>query len=192
MPQDPDNVYASDVDDSKNPFATHNPYAAPAEIDDIALPGDVQLATRGARFAGAFVDGLIMLPAAFGIYVVAFNLGATGVFGTNMLAAQIAGGLIGAVLASLWYLIVNGYLLSTRGQTIGKLTVGTRIVDSETNEILPLWPLFLKRWVVVQLIAVIPLFGNLFNLANILMIFRSNRKCLHDDIAGTKVIQVSK
>ena len=108
-----------------------------------------------------------------------------------MVAAEAAGSAIGIFLGSLWYLIVNGYLLSTKGQTVGKLVAGTRIVNAETNELVPLWPLFFKRWISIQLLAAIPVIGNFVALVDVLMIFRKNRKCLHDDLAGTKVIKVS-
>jgi hypothetical protein len=40
----------------------------------------------------------------------------------------------------------------------------------------------------MQAIAMIPYVGNVIALIDVLMIFRTSRKCLHDDIAGTKVI----
>jgi hypothetical protein len=38
-------------------------------------------------------------------------------------------------------------------------------------------------------IGLIPLAGSLLRLADVLFIFRANRKCLHDDTAGTLVIK---
>ena len=46
----------------------------------------------------------------------------------------------------------------------------------------------LKRNVSMQVLAMIPIVGNFIALIDALMIFRASRKCLHDDIAGTKVI----
>lgn len=105
--------------------------------------------------------------------------------------AELAGGLIGAILGTAWYLILNGYLLATRGQSIGKIAAGTKIVDAETGELVPLVPLVLKRWVSIQILTLIPVVGNFVAIADSVMIFRENRRCLHDDFAGTKVIKAT-
>jgi hypothetical protein len=68
------------------------------------------------------------------------------------------------------------------------MAVGTQIVDAQTGALVPLLPLFLKRNVSMQVLAMIPIVGNFIALIDALMIFRASRKCLHDDIAGTKVI----
>ena len=43
--------------------------------------------------------------------------------------------------------------------------------------------------VLPTVISNIPKLGNLFDLINVLMIFRSEHNCLHDDMAGTRVIR---
>jgi len=54
---------------------TDNPFAAPQTMDDVAQDAGDELASRGARFAGAFVDGLTMIRAMAGIFYLAFSLG---------------------------------------------------------------------------------------------------------------------
>jgi len=183
-----------------NPFAVdaassdpHNPYAAPQTMDDVAEDGDQELATRGARFVGAFIDGLTMLPVVVGVGVLylSFELGTSGTFGANGIIAGLVGGVIGGVLGTVWHLMLNGYLLAKRGQTLGKLAAGTKIVDAETNGLVPLMPLILKRWISMQVLSIIPILGGFVPLVDALLIFRGNRRCLHDDFAGTKVIKVS-
>lgn len=56
--------------------------------------------------------------------------------------------------------------------------------------LVPLVPLFSKRFLFVQFLCSLPLAGVLFGMADSLMIFRENRRCVHDDFAGTKVIVV--
>ena len=189
MTSDPDNPYAN-----KAISDPHNPYAAPAEVGDVALPSGVELATRSARLVGAIIDGIVMIPLFTLAFFLAFNPGATGLISDvdNGIAAELVSSLIGLVGGLLWYLMVNGYLLATRGQTVGKLAAGTRIVDVETNELVPLWPLFFKRVFAVEVIVAIPAIGGLFGLVDVLMIFRENRRCLHDNFAGTHVIKVSR
>lgn len=179
-----DNFYAPENDNA-------NPYAAPTTQDNVSSESGPALAPLGSRFSGAFIDGFLTLPAAAGAYFVAFELGKSGALGQNFFVLQLVGGLIGLCIGLLWYLILNGYLLAKRGQTIGKLVAKTRIVDAETNQLIPLGPLVLKRFVSFQFIALIPVVGMIIGLINILMIFRENRKCLHDDLAGSKVIVAS-
>jgi uncharacterized RDD family membrane protein YckC len=72
-----------------------------------------------------------------------------------------------------------------------KRIVGTRIASAETNELIPLIPLIVKRVIAIQVLSMIPYFGSFVNLVDALLIFRENRRCLHDDFAGTKVIKAS-
>ena len=48
------------------------------------------------------------------------------------------------------------------------------------------------RNVVPGLIAAIPIAGPLFSVVDLLMIFGRERRCLHDYIAGTRVVKVAK
>lgn len=173
-----------------NQYPSPNPYASPAFVNDkFPLGASGQLATRGNRFLGALIDGLIILPISFGaglvlgIVMVAAGIEPTGI-GFNIIAA-VAGGVLGAGI----FLAVHGYLLATRGQTVGKMIMKTQIV-SDSGELVPLGALILKRYVPLWIVASIPYVGGLICLGDALAIFRENRKCLHDEIAGTKVIQL--
>jgi len=80
-------------------------------------------------------------------------------------------------------------LLSSTGQTIGKRAMRLRIVTfSEASN-----PGFAKavliRWWLISLLCTIPYLGWMFWLADGLFMFRKERRCLHDLIADTKVIQ---
>lgn len=44
------------------------------------------------------------------------------------------------------------------------------------------------RYGVVGLVSLIPGVGGLFSIVDILLIFRADRRCAHDHIAGTKVV----
>ena len=93
-----------------------------------------------------------------------------------------------AVVAMVAYGIVNGYLLAQRGQTVGKVAVGVRIVSGETGRIVPVWKTFGLRYVLFQLAFQIPLAGVVFALADALFIFGERRRCLHDFVARTLVV----
>lgn len=175
----------------QNPFANDpfNPYAAP-ETSGFAVENSADgppLATRSQRFSAAFIDGLLMLPL---IGVVFFLAARTAVVAPGGTAPEVPFKvtLMIVPISIAWFLILHGYLLATKGQTIGKMAIGTQIVDAQTGALVPLLPLFLKRNISIQLLSLIPLVGNFIALIDALMIFRASRKCLHDDIAGTKVI----
>ena len=93
-------------------------------------------------------------------------------------------------IAVLSYLILNGYGLFTRGQTIGKRLLGIAIVASSTGDRVPFWRLVCVRalfFPISFLLALPPL--TVLSLLDQGLIFRSDRRCLHDVIAGTMVIE---
>ncbi len=87
------------------------------------------------------------------------------------------------------FLILNGYLLSKRGQTMGKVIVRTRIVDLNGN-VPRFGKLIFLRYVVVLAVSCFhPLFGIII-LVDWFCIFGKGRRCLHDYLAGTRVIKL--
>jgi uncharacterized RDD family membrane protein YckC len=160
-----------------------NPYQAPAAVvADVAT--DAELAGRGTRFAAAFIDGLLMLALVlplmyFGGYFKAVTSGAQPGFGT-----QLAWALIGLVV----FVLVQAYPLSRTAQTWGKRAMGIKITDLGGGKP-PLASLIARRYVPVQVAAAIPLLGNVLALVNVLFIFRTDRRCVHDLIAGTRVVK---
>ena len=96
------------------------------------------------------------------------------------------------LLAVLSYLILNGYTLWQRGQTLGKMLFGIAIVDWQVGQMgsAPLWKLICIRalffpilfTVVVPWLALLPLIDQLF-------IFGKQRRCFHDLVASTTVIK---
>ena len=165
-----------------------NPYSPSTTISPISSRVESgELATLSERFAGAFIDGLIILPI---VLPLAFGTGlvigsALGDSLITSVVASVVGGLIGMGA----FAALHGYLLATRGQTIGKIVMKTKIVN-EAGNLIPFNELFLKRYVIIMVISMIPFVGFLIGIVNALCVFRGNRKCLHDDFAGTKVIKI--
>jgi uncharacterized RDD family membrane protein YckC len=83
------------------------------------------------------------------------------------------------------FFLVNGYLLFMRGQTVGKLVVRAKIVNLE-GEVPNFAKLVILRYILPALLAQFPLIG----LIDVLMIFGKERRCLHDYMAGTRVVNV--
>lgn len=86
------------------------------------------------------------------------------------------------------YMLLHGYLLATRGQSIGKMLLRVRIVDYDTGALLPLSKLVGLRLVPVWIVSLIPYVGGILSLIDVLFIFGSERRCVHDLIAGTRVV----
>jgi len=87
------------------------------------------------------------------------------------------------------FLLVHGYPLATRGQSVGKILVQTRIVSVEDGKILPFSKLIALRYLPLWVAAQIPVVAQIFGLADALFVFRDDRRCIHDLIAGTRVIK---
>jgi len=88
------------------------------------------------------------------------------------------------------YLIVQIWWLTTRGQTIAKRMLGLRIVRVADGGNPGFVSAFLLRRLVPSMIGGIPVVGIIFTLTDILFIFRADRRCVHDLMAGTRVVRV--
>ena len=97
------------------------------------------------------------------------------------------------LLAVASYLLLNGYTLWRRGQTLGKLLMGIAIVqtaDETSRRPAPLWKLICIRALFFPLLFVViypPL--ALIPVLDQILIFGKRRRCLHDLMAGTRVIR---
>ena len=163
---------------------SNNPYSAPqAVVADYAQGGQQELASRVMRLVGAIIDGIVLLivlvPIMFlsGYFAIAMS-------GQQPSFAWQAGMTVVGYVA---FVLVQGYLLNQSGQTIGKKLLGMKIVDLNGNK-----PDFIRlvghRYGVTYAIQLIPILGGLYSLVNILFIFREDRRCIHDLIAGTRVV----
>lgn len=104
-------------------------------------------------------------------------------------AVRFAGLAAGAAI-----LVANLYFLTVAGQTIGKRIAGLRIVRKETEENGGFVVNVLRRGVLpalpyIALTMVHPILGGIYIWTDILFIFRADRRCVHDLIAGTLVVQ---
>lgn len=86
-------------------------------------------------------------------------------------------------------MIMQGYLLTEYGQTVGKKLMDIRIVRFEDGGKAGFVKAFAVRLLLPGLFGAIPLVGPAFTLVDILFIFRPDRRCVHDLIAGTIVVK---
>lgn len=169
-----------------------NPYAPPQA--DVArgpglAPDEYELAGRGLRLLAAILDGL---PAA--IYVSALIYYILSAIETSLGPESIDTILFGIGVGGLLLLafqIFQWYLVATTGQSVAKRWLGMQIVRLDGD--LPgfLHGVVLRSWIILA-IAYIPYLGQLVALVDALMILGEERRCLHDHIAGTRVIVVSR
>lgn len=160
-----------------------NAYAPPqAHVEDVVdrTDGPV-LASRSARFWAAMIDlgiGLAVLLAARWLTPWDPWRAADVSFGV-----QAINGAIGFAA----FLIVHGWLLVNRGQTVGKAAMKVRIVRTDGGRASG-WQLIAMRYGVGTVINFVPYLGMIYGLVDALFIFRESRRCIHDHIAGTMVV----
>jgi len=87
------------------------------------------------------------------------------------------------------FFALHGYLLSRYGQTLGKRILGIAIVTLD-NRVPPFFQLITQRYLTQWLAGMIPFIGLFLRLVDILAIFRPDRRCIHDHLAKTKVIDL--
>jgi uncharacterized RDD family membrane protein YckC len=92
-------------------------------------------------------------------------------------------------LLMLGVFVVNCVMVHQSGQTIGKRMLEIAMVRTDGSPITLLRYIFL-RVVPVVLLGMIPLVGRFVGLIDPLLIFGKERRCLHDLIADTIVVDV--
>ena len=157
-----------------------NPYLPPdAALAELPTEG-VAHASRGTRLAATLLDGVFVGLAVF------LSLLPSMVSSDSQAAAQWS--LVGLVLAFVGMLTVNAILVARSGQTLGKYVLKIRVVRTDGSNA-GLGRIFFARYLPVTVLGAIPFIGIIVSLADALMIFRDNRRCLHDEIADTIVVR---
>ena len=168
-------------------------YEAPATTsEEPGTPDGPELAGRGVRLGAYLVDSLILaivflVVVASGFWITFDDIIQMGTLpGTNDVLQVM-------IVFIVVFMVINGYLLVMRGQTVGKLMLGIRIVDSATGGKVSAAKVLGLRYIVFFGLQIIPVFGmrELVSLFDAVFIFRDDRRCLHDLLAGTKVVSNS-
>lgn len=169
-----------------------NPYAAPAAVvDDVRVHStwdmDGRKASRGKRLGAALLDLLINL-----MWMTPIFWGATMVAGVRQglkPAAPMAGLMLLGFVLLVAMIVVNCVLIHRYGQTIGKRTLDIAIVRSDGERVSLARYIFL-RVMPISLLGGVPMVGKVAALVDVLIIFGPERRCLHDLIADTIVVDV--
>ncbi|MEM7153854.1 MAG: RDD family protein [Myxococcota bacterium] len=163
-----------------------NPYQAPVEdqTNQPSFHGDglePPLASRGSRLGAAIIDGFALTIPNFAILI------ALGLLDFDNPEPDFINTIITSLIGLVVFAAVQWYFLQS-GQTVGKRALGLRMVDVNSNEPPSAGHLFALRYLPFSLLAVIPAVGPLISLVNVLWIFGSEQRCLHDRMANTKVV----
>ena len=158
-----------------------NPYQAP--LSDVSRDGDGiweeegTLAERTARLAAQIGDhAAFLIPFSLLVFVVYMRQAGLIPVIAGML---IIGGALG---------VINLVMLHRSGQTLGKRVAKIRIVRYD-GERASLVRTFLLRYLVLEVLGIVTGIGPLFRAVDALFIFRRDRRCIHDMIAGTIVVR---
>jgi uncharacterized RDD family membrane protein YckC len=160
-----------------------DPYRAPQRAVEPRRQTGSDLASRVSRLVGALIDTMILMAVLLPIQI------ASGVYAgfPNDTELSVVDGLLWSAVGVAVFAAINGYLLAKSGQSIGKRIVGTRISTSDRRSA-GLGRILLLRYLPTWLVSSLPVFGVLVALVDCLFVFRRDRRCLHDLIADTIVV----
>jgi uncharacterized RDD family membrane protein YckC len=159
------------------------PVSGPGErVSVTANAGGIELAGAGQRLLARILDEIVF---SFIMFIV------TIFAGVNAMVAVMdpIKFLIPIIIGYFAFIGINIYFLSTNGQTIGKKLMGIRIVRHPDAGRASLPGIIILRMFLMSIIIMIPIIGWLIGLINIFFVFRTDRRMIHDMLAGTMVVR---
>jgi uncharacterized RDD family membrane protein YckC len=140
------------------------------------------LAGRWRRLGAQLIDFAIVLAVVFPIQTLRGAIPAENPMALSYQAVATA------FACGVW-VMVNGFYLSTYGQTLGKRMLKIRIVRS-SGEPASFVRLAVVRYILFGVLNIIPVVGPFIGFADTVSIFRSEKRCLHDLLADTVVVDI--
>jgi len=154
-------------------------------------------ASRWVRLPAAMIDGILKtlcyLPITLPLTRTVMAEALSGQQRTFAEISQLTSGIVNdnlprALPYLLLLVVVQLCLLAWRGQSVGKLLLGLRIVCAADDAAPGVLRAFLLRGTVPFMIEQVPIAGFVFWVVDSCYIFRDDHRCLHDLIAGTRVV----
>ncbi len=164
------------------------PFCAACKFEDVRdllsgiVPGALDLASIGRRLGGLWLDGFITAMGSYALIIPLFIV--AGVFASARPGSE---GPVWVIV--LMYPILLGVpviyealMLKRRGQTLGKIALGVKVVTPDGGDISAgqAWGRAVLKMVL----------GSCFGLDYLPALFTHDRTCLHDLIAKTRVVRV--
>lgn len=182
-------------------------YCPPASDVNAGMPASATaaaLAERGTRLWAASIDGILISIPLLPVMVVGIYYGVQtqmGIaraggdsvpqfpsIGASELTVFLAGAGVLGFLGALGIAVYQWVLISRTGQSLGKKWTGIRIERVDGTRVDFGSGVFMRNWL-PKLIGAVPYLGAIFHLLDCLFIFRDDRRCIHDHIAGTRVVR---
>ncbi len=148
------------------------------DIQSGTVRGELELASVGRRFGALWIDSMVFTVPAMVFAIVLVPALATAGYDPETLSGILM--LILMVGFVLVWIVYEGLMLQYRGQTLGKMALGIKVVTPEGNEISAgqAWGRAVLRQV----------FFSYLSLINYLpALFTRQRTCIHDLVAKTRV-----
>ncbi len=142
------------------------PMMPPGYGGAMAVPGN--LASPGLRIVGGLIDVVIL-------FVV------TGIVDVVTRDTRVLSGLIGLAVILAYF----GYLLSTRGQTVGMMVFNFKVIDQATGQFPTMGKAVLRGF--IWWLEVLFTFCLIGAIGWLWMLWDPQRQALHDKVAGTIV-----
>jgi uncharacterized RDD family membrane protein YckC len=150
-----------------------------------AVPEQDNTANRMQRFLAAMIDGFLGMT----VSIPLFNH--YGIWDLMQTGGEIPTkvSIIMTAYSLIMFFVLHGLLLHRYGQTLGKRLMGLAIVMADGQR--PSFNhLILNRYLPQWIAGLVPMVGPLLSMIDVLFIFRDDKRCVHDLIADTKVINL--
>ncbi len=172
-----------------------NPYQTP-ESDTLTTQSfkHHDLASRWSRLGAAVLDTLFVGLVYLALFFMVFFNYSEGTINTrwvddpSVFGNETTDEIIFAVIYIVVFLLMNGVLMARYGQTLGKRLLGIAVVDYRTGSVIPFGRIVGLRFLPATIVSSLPVAGALLSLINVLFIFGEERRCIHDLLANTKVV----
>ncbi|MDR2676121.1 MAG: RDD family protein [Opitutaceae bacterium] len=160
--------------------------ATPLPIPPVVPPGETRIALPMDRIMAGLVDGLFWMVSLLPTWFCLTLYHAAKV--QNW--ASLNWLLIFPWAAGICCFLAQGWMQASRGQSIGKSLLRLRVVSATGSDDEP--PGFftgvIVRWLLMWVFYVVPIVA----LVDFIFLFRDDRRCLHDHLAGTRVIAMDE
>lgn len=168
------------------------PFCAACKIDHVRdlrsgiTPGALDLASVGRRFLGMWLDGFLTGIASYALIlpIMLIPLAATGAAGRGS-----EPGAVPMLVTLITYpvlfgipFVYEGLMLQRRGQTLGKIALGLKVVTPEGHDI--------GKGQAWGRAAVKVLLGSCMGIDYVPALFTRERTCFHDMLARTRVVRL--
>jgi uncharacterized RDD family membrane protein YckC len=171
------------------------PYCAPCKAELIRdlrsglEPGALDLGSIGRRLVALWVDGFLTSMASYALLIplMIVLVGAGGAAAAEADEPNALAGFVGLLFYPIALgipFVYEGWMLALRGQTLGKIALGVKVVTPEGGDI--------SRGQAWGRAGLKIIFASCLGITYIPAFMTRERTCLHDMMAGTRVVRVER